>query len=317
MISITIICFAVLYSTVLVFNVAGNSLVIFIISTNKVQRSATNYLLLNMAIADLIIGVFASQRYIVHPFLSPENQLNLSCLFSLIETTGWIAAAASMVTMVMLSFERYYAVCHPLKFRRVFTKTNIKLLIAATWMYGLLTNMHSFVHSKCRHPSHTTPQNIYDALVWVYFIEGVVFFTIMISLVIKIIRTLFWSNRIAAEHLPNQASLQIRDQKRKKITRAALLVIITFIICWIPEKSLCLLSAIQVNNTDVFHYGFTVSGVLVSINASLDPYLFSFQGSCFASYLKKIVCCACCEKNRVISIENTSTTRRSEVAPGD
>lgn len=306
------VVFAVLFSIFLVFNVAGNSLVIYIISTNKVRKSATNYLLLNMAVADLVLGIFAIPRY-VFPFYSTSNRLNWLCWFMMLTNISWLAAAASSITMLALSLERYYAVCHPLKFRQIFTIRNIKVMIMLSWLYGVLTNVHSFVYNECQEGSHLNPK-IRKVFWLLFFIEGVVFFTIISRLVLKIIRTL-WCNSVTSSLVSNQPSLEIRHQSRKKVTRASLLVIVTFIICWIPEKSMCLLSVIVDEDSSVFLYGLAISGFLVSVNASVDPYLFSFQGSSFTIYAKKLICCFV--RHRVMSNDMNETCTRHIELPAD
>lgn len=106
----------------LLFNVAGNSLVIYIIS--KKQRTSTDYLLLNMAISDLVFGVFA----IIFQFIPHISRLllldsyalgsygiftenHLLCRTLTTGTIAWVAALDSVFTMVTLSLERYFAVC--------------------------------------------------------------------------------------------------------------------------------------------------------------------------------------------------------------
>jgi len=136
------IVLAALFSIVLVFNAAGNSLVIYIISTNKVRKSVTNYLLLNMAVADLIVGIFAAPGYIVQPFIRHPSGRDgdLMCKLNSGEHIASIASEASLVTMVTLSVERFYAVCLPHKFQQTFTIKRAKILMAISWVHAMLTH---------------------------------------------------------------------------------------------------------------------------------------------------------------------------------
>lgn len=290
------VVFAVLFSTVLVFNVAGNTLVIYIISTNKVRNSATNYLLLNMAVADLVLGLFAVPEYIASPSYSKQTQHVLECKYLNLTNISWLAAAASSITMVALSIERYYAVCQPLKFRRLFSIRNTKAMIAVSWIYGVLTNIYSFIFNDCT--NGTLSQNVRKAFSTLFFIEGFLFLSIMSYLVSKTSRVL-WANRLVLGRFPYQPAQLVRYKKRRKVTRAALLVIVTFIICWIPEKLACLSTAIVDGHNEVVSYALSISAFLVSVNACLDPYLFSFQGTCFRVYLKRLICC-CVPRQKIM-----------------
>jgi leucokinin receptor len=55
-----VVLLSVCYGTISVLAVAGNSLVMWAVAgSRRMQRSATNWLLANLALADIVIGLFA------------------------------------------------------------------------------------------------------------------------------------------------------------------------------------------------------------------------------------------------------------------
>lgn len=53
-----IVLFSMFYGTISLLAVIGNSLVIWIIATTKSMQTVTNFFISNLALADVVIGVF-------------------------------------------------------------------------------------------------------------------------------------------------------------------------------------------------------------------------------------------------------------------
>ena len=74
-----------------------------------------NFLLLNLAVADMMVALFIVPRFIlVHFFTHPDGMTGT--LFCKLLTGGnltWIGGAASIFILVAIAFERYYAVMYP------------------------------------------------------------------------------------------------------------------------------------------------------------------------------------------------------------
>lgn len=70
-----IILFSIFYGTISLLAVIGNSLVIWIITTTKSMQTVTNFFISNLALADVVIGVFCI------PF--QVSTINFSVLFEI------------------------------------------------------------------------------------------------------------------------------------------------------------------------------------------------------------------------------------------
>ncbi|CAH3165619.1 unnamed protein product [Porites evermanni] len=74
-----------------------------------------NFLLLNLAVADMMVALFITPRFILsHFFTHPDGKTGT--LFCKLLTGGnftWTGGAASVFTLVAIAFERYYAVMYP------------------------------------------------------------------------------------------------------------------------------------------------------------------------------------------------------------
>ncbi|XP_077992110.1 growth hormone secretagogue receptor type 1-like [Glandiceps talaboti] len=121
------------YVLIFIFGVLGNILVIFVVCRNRDMRSSTNYFLVNLSVADLLVLVICMpvallETYIFHPWLLGEVMCKLvPFLEHTTETT-------SVLTLAAIAVERYVAFCHPLKASYVCTRKRTVKICLAIWI---------------------------------------------------------------------------------------------------------------------------------------------------------------------------------------
>ncbi|XP_031560391.1 D(2) dopamine receptor-like [Actinia tenebrosa] len=285
------IIFSVVLSAVLVFNIAGNSLVIYIIRNERGMKTSTNYLLLNLAVADLLFGVFFAPEFIFLPFFRqsvPDGVLgDWLCKILLGSNIGWVASRASIFTMICLSVERYFAVCRPHTFRQRFSIKIVKVLIVVSWIFAVVMLFPLLVHIHFSRDDYrcSLDKSIFKGYMLYSLVEITCVLSLMISFTVKIFISLWCKQTVEAT-----GEREITERKKKKkVTLCVLAVVVTYVVCWSPAAinfvvALGSSSAIQPEL-------FTASVLTSSINAALDPYLFSFQSSRFKVLFKKVLCC--------------------------
>ena len=62
--------FAMTFSVMVIVNFIGNSLVISVVLLNKSMKTPINYLLKNLAVADMTVALFSSVQLIISPAIS-------------------------------------------------------------------------------------------------------------------------------------------------------------------------------------------------------------------------------------------------------
>ncbi|XP_031552511.1 somatostatin receptor type 5-like [Actinia tenebrosa] len=284
------IIFSVVLSAVLVFNIAGNSLVIYIIRNERGMKTSTNYLLLNLAVADLLFGVFLAPEHIVLPLLGrpslPDGVLgDWLCKLIGFGNIGWVASRASIFTMVCLSVERYFAVCRPHTFRQRFSPKIVKGLIVVSWIYAvvMLSPLLVDAHFSRKYFGCSLNDSIFKGYMLYSLVETTCVLSLMVFSTVKIFISLWCKQTVE----PTGEREITERKKKKKITLCVLAVVATFVVCWSPAAInfvLALGSSIQMELAKA-------SVLAASINAALDPYLFSFQSSRFKVLVKKALCC--------------------------
>ena len=92
-------------------------------------RTPINYLLVNLAVADIMFATFLAPTVIFSLALDHPDGTTGSVLCKLVTggNVAWIGGASSIVTLVIIAIERYYAVVHPFESQRKLTKRRLKV----------------------------------------------------------------------------------------------------------------------------------------------------------------------------------------------
>ncbi len=127
---------------ILSLGVINNSAFLFVIFRVPSMRSATNIYLVHLALADLLYlivnsNVFYILKYAASPKVYTELlKSHAACfIFEFLKNTGYFASIA-LVTAV--SYERYLAVCHPIKHLKIRGRRRTNTMVAICWVVGLI-----------------------------------------------------------------------------------------------------------------------------------------------------------------------------------
>jgi hypothetical protein len=132
----------VLYLIMMAISLSGNVLLIMVIIFNRFMRKATNYFILNLAICDLAI-LFSCVW--VQIAMTINQHWTLGKLFCKLNSfMQVVSVVASVLTLALISCDRYYGVIYPLKAR--ITSKRSYVFIGSIWLLAVLIALPSFVY---------------------------------------------------------------------------------------------------------------------------------------------------------------------------
>ncbi|KAK7896711.1 hypothetical protein WMY93_022036 [Mugilogobius chulae] len=116
--------------------ILGNILVCLSVLTERSLKTATNYFIFSLAVADLLLAVLVLPLYVYSEFMGGIWTLSTSICDALM-TMDVMLCTASILNLCAISVDRYIAVVVPLKYNRNQFSVRQLALIAATWVLSL------------------------------------------------------------------------------------------------------------------------------------------------------------------------------------
>ena len=235
-------------SLLVLCSLVGNILFTAVFFKSSELRSAVNYLVVNMAISDLVYPVFVlpwrmAEIYLNHTWIIGGTFGAFLCKFlPFLEQTS---VNVSILSMVIIGVERFHSVIFALRPTLVTVK-KCSRIIAAIWMFSVATCVHYFYAWKLekrplndclrchfRWNTETDTTDVYIAQVIVYYILlSALPWALLTVLYSCIIFTLF---RQKGNMNLDSKTRQQRENENKRVTCMVLTVLIAFVTVWTPH----------------------------------------------------------------------------------
>lgn len=131
-----IVLLSIIASVLSILTVAGNVMVMISFKIDKQLQTISNYFLFSLAIADFAIGLISMPLFTVTTILGywPLGPYVCDTWLAL----DYLASNASVLNLLIISFDRYFSVTRPLTYRAKRTTTRAAIMIGAAWGISLL-----------------------------------------------------------------------------------------------------------------------------------------------------------------------------------
>ncbi len=116
--------------------IIGNILVMVSFKVNRQLKTVNNYFLLSLAVADLVIGVISMNLYTAYIVMGQWAMGNWACDLWL--AVDYVASNASVMNLLVISFDRYFSITRPLTYRAKRTTRRAGGIIGLAWFVSLI-----------------------------------------------------------------------------------------------------------------------------------------------------------------------------------
>lgn len=233
---------------IIIFTLAlfGNSIGLYVVCTKTPSRRITDLLIKNLAIADLIFALIIIPQAVVYMYYEPGLWFggimgHITCKVAFYAIP--VSVAASVITLTVISFDRFCAIFHPLsqvffhKHRAITALIWLVALIAMTpylLLYRLFKQGDQYFCSQ-EWPWAKDVKETYIALRKFHVFIFVLLYAlplVIIAAVNSLIACRVWFHRSPGNTASvNRASAEVT---RRKVVQMLLAIVVAFALCWLP-----------------------------------------------------------------------------------
>ncbi|XP_021962608.2 probable G-protein coupled receptor No18 [Folsomia candida] len=127
---------AITLSLIIVLTVVGNILVILSVFTYRPLRSAPNFFIVSLAVADLTVAVLVLPLNVAYTILGRWVLGKLICEFWV--TSDVLCCTASILHLCAIALDRYRAITDPVNYARKRTLHRVLITIAVVWIMSFI-----------------------------------------------------------------------------------------------------------------------------------------------------------------------------------
>ncbi|XP_028304152.1 trace amine-associated receptor 6-like [Gouania willdenowi] len=283
------VLFHIILSFISVLTLTLNLLVIISISHFKKLHTPTNFLLLSLAVSDFSVGfVWVFMIFLINGcwFLGADW-----CVFYV--ALGFISTSASIGTVVLISVDRYVAVCDPMHYQTKVTNNRAKICIVLCWAGSALFHclrLNNIIENPGEFDSCAGECTVY--VLPVARIMNVVFtfiipFSIIVVLYVRVFMVAVSQAQAMRSHVTvvTFQSSQKVNRSELKAARALGVVVVVFIMCLTPFFIVSFTAGLGVKTAPSYIF---VLG-LFFFNSMLNPVIYVFLYPWFRKCVKCVL----------------------------
>lgn len=308
--------FKVLFSVVIASNLVGNSLVLLVVLLNRRMQTPMNCLLANLALADFFVGLFLMPRTLFNDlYTHPGGWLgDLLCKMFTHACFTYLAAVASMLTLMFIAWERYYAVMYPHSSRGRINASKLRLLIAVSWLvafgYASLEFWIIKFDEQRKVCFYDWSETLWKTDVFMWCIGlSLIPLGIQVGLYSRVVYRL-WGKKTQTIEI-SQRSLMTQ---RKRLTKTVLLISIINIILRLPIDLHYFLSTFAGDTFTTVDWwepvSFSLSHLMLVLNSAVNPVIYALQDRTFRKRMWCLMKNGCVRSSRVMDTSVLEVTNK-------
>lgn len=280
----------IFFSLIGITGFVGNLLVVITVVCNQQMRNTTNLLIFNLSFADLLFVCFCIPFTAVDYSFGqwPFGESWCKMVQYLISVTAYI----SIYTLVLMSLDRFMAVCYPVS--RVRSERNALISIIVLWAAVLIINVPTYSAHGLQEYEYLD-RNLTSCmflennalLTWstfhiVMFVSSYLLPLILISGLYLLMLMRLWKSNLT----------QSKESKRgkRRVTRLVLIVVACFATLWLPIQTILLLKSLKLFETqNHLNIALQISAhILAYVSSCINPLLYAFLSDNFRKSFRKV-----------------------------
>ena len=288
------------YSIGLVWSLVGNVLVIAVVYCNQNLRTNINYLIVNMAVSDLLIPLITMPWLISQQLVRPTEWLVEGlfgdALCKLVVYFSNVSPYVSSISLVFIAFQRFIAVVYPTR-TQIFSRKTRWVSISVSWFVAMALVTPYFYARRLTHERGYTacgPSWRPAQVIWIS-VQTVVGFVIPLIVIIILYAIIVYELRQSLKNVIDaleKEAIRLRQIRNKRIFKMSVTIVTMFTICWCPLFVLLLLyfSQFPSSESNINLQLYFILRLMWYLLAAINPCIYFVFLKDFRQGLKRICC---------------------------
>lgn len=293
---------AVASGIITIISIFGNILVITAVCLITRMKTFTNYLIVNMAIADLIYILVAMpplyvQIFEIHKWLT-SSYWNTFYICKIANFAQYLLITASVLTLACIAADRYVAIVFPL--RKIITNKVFYVLVTGIWVTALGVGapalyawkpvyFEGFGYDCVEEWAKDQKTSDHISMIYTATLFSVAYCIpfVSISTMYTIVCRRVWRRKVIKTRRKKQYRKAI--ESRKKVVKMLITVVIAFIACWLPLQIATFLwhAGIEISSTTHF-----ICKFLMRMHTAMSPLIYAtFSENYRRGFQRTLKCC--------------------------
>ncbi|KAH8341826.1 hypothetical protein KR059_001037 [Drosophila kikkawai] len=296
---------AIIFGLMMFVAIAGNGIVLWIVTGHRSMRTVTNYFLLNLSIADLLMSSLNCVFNFIFMLNSDWPFGSIYCTIN--NFVANVTVSTSVFTLVAISFDRYIAIVHPLKRRT--SRRKVRIILVLIWALSCVLSAPCLLYSSIMTKQYYNgksrtvcfmmwPDGRYPTSMADYVYNLIILvLTYGIPMIIMLIcyslmGRVLWGSRSIGENTDRQMESM---KSKRKVVRMFIAIVSIFAICWLPYHLFFIYAYHnnQVASTKYVQHMYLGFYWLAMSNAMVNPIIYYWMNKRFRMYFQRIICCCC------------------------
>ncbi|XP_041837801.1 melanin-concentrating hormone receptor 1 [Melanotaenia boesemani] len=274
----------VIFGIICFVGIIGNCIVMYTIMKKTkchAKQTVPDIFILNLSIVDLLF--LLGMPFLIHQLLGNGTWHFGATMCTFITALDSNSQIVSTYILTAMTFDRYLATVHPIRFNYVRTPCVAALVIGLVWGLSLLTIIPVWMYAglmplpdglvAC---ALLLPDPITDTY-WFTLYQFFLAFAIPLAIICLVFFKILQHMSTSVAPLPPQ-SLRVRT---KKVTRMAVAICLAFFICWAPYYILQLVHLGIQNPSLAFSYTYNIAISMGYANSCINPFLYIILSETF------------------------------------
>ncbi|XP_072306124.1 trace amine-associated receptor 1-like [Eucyclogobius newberryi] len=257
--------------------ICGNLLVIISIIYFRQLHTPTNYLILSLAVADLLVGFVVFPLTLNFSFSLCRFEKDFFCIVR--STFDISLCTCSILNLCCISIDRYYSVCQPLTYREKITDNVILIMILVSWTVSAFIGIGLTVMNQKRCEGNCFIDVVLVNIMGLIFaFYGPVF--VMLCIYFKIF--------LVAQKQARSIQGTRSGTMERKATKTLAMVMGLFLLCWLPFYICTTVMSFSPGSFLPLAF-IELLNWLALINSTLNPFIYGLFYSWFRAAFRMII----------------------------